>query len=173
MVVVDRIKDVMALEVRGKYGRPIGLGAFLLGWNHLGDEDPLSGYFYVRKSGIWGRNQIHALIGFVAVGENELGNEIYIYKKTERPPQKIVLRLHYWPDNFAKNSLVGTLNIGQNFLGEDYFLEISWQQVFANGVASWHDLTTAERLHYTMLRYPTGQSGFTRYMSEYLREHRT
>jgi hypothetical protein len=173
MVVVDRAKEIMSLEFRGKLGKPTGLGAEWLGWNEIGDEQTMVGYFQKRRGGIWETYLANGRVGFIEIGANELGGDTYYKKLSKRKPQKIVLLKHYWPDNFLRNAFVGTLSLGVGVLGEDYFAEISWQQVFANGVASWHDLTTLQKLYYNRLRYPTGQSGFTRYMSKYLGEHQT
>jgi hypothetical protein len=48
---------------------------------------------------------------------------------------------------------------------------IAWKTVFAGGVQAWKDLTDEERLAYNRLKYPTAQSGFTRFMSKYLKDH--
>ena len=47
---------------------------------------------------------------------------------------------------------------------------LAWKAVFAIGVQAWKDLTDAERLVYNNLKYPKAQTGFTRFMSKYLKE---
>lgn len=43
---------------------------------------------------------------------------------------------------------------------------------FATGVLAWHALSNEEKLYYNRLKTPWAQSGFTRFMSKYLREHK-
>jgi hypothetical protein len=172
MVVVDRARDIMSFEFRGKLGKPTGIGAMKIGWNELGDEQNLVGYFQKRRGGIWDKRLENARIGFFELGANELGSDIYWYKMAHRSPQKIVLLKHYYPKQYALNSICGTLLLGQNGLGLDYENQKSWRAIFADGVQAWKDLTTGERLYYNSLRYPTGQSGFTRFMSKYMSDHR-
>ena len=47
----------------------------------------------------------------------------------------------------------------------------TWRSVFADGVQAWKDLTTEDKIFYNSLKYPRGQSGFTRFMSKYLAQH--
>jgi hypothetical protein len=47
----------------------------------------------------------------------------------------------------------------------------AWRDVFKNGVSTWHSLTTSEKQYYNDLKYPRGQSGFTRFMSKYLAQN--
>jgi hypothetical protein len=48
MVVVDLAEEIKANSIRGKLGRPNGLGEIWCGWSHLGDEDILAGYYQRR-----------------------------------------------------------------------------------------------------------------------------
>lgn len=58
---------------------------------------------------------------------------------------------HYWPENTETET------------------RRAWRNKFAEGVAQWHLLAPAKKLYYNNLKYPTGQTGFTRFMSEYLK----
>jgi hypothetical protein len=172
MVVINPATDVYSLEISGRIGRPAGLGDIICGWSSLGDEGELVGYFYKRRSGIWGRNNENAFVGFLNVGMNELGDEVYIFKRTHRPPPKIVLRNHYWGRSYSRGAFVGFFTIGENELGFDYPNQIAWRDIFAGGVSTWHGLTTSEKQYYNTLKYPSRQSGFTRFMSKYMSDHR-
>ncbi len=48
----------------------------------------------------------------------------------------------------------------------------NWRGVFANGVIAWQALDTETKRAYNVLKYPTGLSGFNRFMKKYLKEHR-
>lgn len=48
---------------------------------------------------------------------------------------------------------------------------VARNNIFADGVQAWKDLTDNERLYYNSLKYPYAQTGFTRFMSKYLKEH--
>lgn len=155
MVVVDPVKEAMCLELRGKFGKPTGIGAMWIGWNEIGDEQNLVGYFQRRRGGIWTKIFQNARIGYIDIGANQIGSDEFIKKMSQRSHQKIVLLKHYWPKNTETEK------------------RRAWRNIFADGVQAWKDLTTSERLYYNELKYPTGQSGFTRFMSKYLSEHRT
>lgn len=50
-----------------------------------------------------------------------------------------------------------------------------WHEVhnnFANGVSAWHALSTEQKMYYNNLKQPFSQTGFTRFMSQYLKEHK-
>lgn len=46
--------------------------------------------------------------------------------------------------------------------------QIANRSVFADGVAMWHTLTDLQKEGYNRAKYPTGLSGFCRFMREYL-----
>lgn len=43
---------------------------------------------------------------------------------------------------------------------------------FANGVTAWRALSPSEQMYYNQLKYPHAQTGFTRFMSQYLKTHK-
>lgn len=49
---------------------------------------------------------------------------------------------------------------------------LAWKDKFRTGVSLWHALAPIEKLAYNKRRYPYAQSGFTRFMSEYLKSVR-
>lgn len=49
---------------------------------------------------------------------------------------------------------------------------VYWKNCFAFGVANWHALAPDRKAYYNGLKYPTAQSGFTRFMTQYLKQRR-
>ena len=49
--------------------------------------------------------------------------------------------------------------------------QLAIRATFRDGVAEWHSLTPTQKKVYNDMRYPYGQSGFTRHMTEYLKAH--
>lgn len=50
-------------------------------------------------------------------------------------------------------------------------LAMARKAIFRDGVNAWKALTDNEKLVYNRLKYPYAQTGFTRFMSKYLKEH--
>lgn len=76
------------------------------------------------------------------------------YQLRRRPSGNYLVRMRpYWPTNTETEA------------------RRAWRNVFASGVSAWHSLTAETKQEYNKRKYPTGQSGFTRFMSEYLKEH--
>ena len=48
----------------------------------------------------------------------------------------------------------------------------AWRAIFRNAKEAWDELDTETREVYNKLRYPTGQTGFNRFMSQYLKANR-
>ncbi len=48
MAIVKNNEIVRGLEIRGRLGRPWGVGEMWCGWSHLGDENPEAGYYQRR-----------------------------------------------------------------------------------------------------------------------------
>jgi len=46
-----------------------------------------------------------------------------------------------------------------------------WRGVFGNGVLAWQALDLETKQAYNKLKYPSGLSGFNRFMSKYLKEN--
>jgi len=56
MAIIKRIEEFPALMVKGKIGRPCGVGAFQCGWSFLGDYFLESGIY--RRNGRWHNSKI-------------------------------------------------------------------------------------------------------------------
>ena len=153
MVVVDFGPLRHDISIRGKLGRPWGLGEHWFGWTKLGDKSPIAGYYQKRKAGEWVRHIDVAILGLLGLGNNFLGNDVLYTKNQNRGGQIIVKMRHYWPTNKQTET------------------QQNWRAVFANGVEEWHALTTEQKLYYNRLKHPARQSGFTRFMSKYLSEN--
>lgn len=95
-------------------------------------------------------------LGFFALGISWLGDSNHfagVYQKRPRKTGQIFVKMrHYYPPDTP------TIN------------KENWRAFFASGVEAWHALTPAEKLAYNRRKTPSRQSGFTRFMSEYLRE---
>lgn len=48
----------------------------------------------------------------------------------------------------------------------------AWRAIFASGKLAWDSLDTETQRTYNVRRYPPHMSGYNRFMSEYLKEHR-
>jgi hypothetical protein len=46
---VDLNNPIISFEVRGKFGRPVGVGQFMLGWSMVGDSDKRAGVYQKRR----------------------------------------------------------------------------------------------------------------------------
>ena len=93
--------------------------------------------------------------GLAQFGWSEFGNDnerAGYYQTRPRPKGRILVKMrHYWP----------VQNPGS--------AEQDRRAYFAAGVASWQALDAAEKQLYNDLKYPTGRSGFNRYMSYWMR----
>ena len=47
------------------------------------------------------------------------------------------------------------------------------RSIFADGIAAWQALDSGQKAIYNTSKYPRAQSGFHRFMKEYLNEHKT
>jgi len=96
--------------------------------------------------------------GATLFGWNEFGyDHIKAGYYQERPTRKGRIKVrsrHYWPKNPKTEN------------------QQAWRNVFAEGVQAWHNLTKEDKQYYNDLKYPQTQSGFTRFMSQYLEENR-
>lgn len=153
MVVVDFGPLRHSIMIRGKLGRPYGLGEHWFGWTKLGDKSPVAGYYQKRKAGEWVRHIDTAILGILGIGNNFLGNDVLYTKNQNRGSQIVVKMKHYWPTNTETET------------------RRAWRNVFATGVSTWKALTAEEKQYYNKLKYPARQSGFTRFMSRYLSEN--
>ena len=153
MVVVDTGKTGLFLQMRGMLGRPNGLGSHWLGWSELGDTNFYSGIYQRRRKGRLTRFDNTSILGLMHFGSNFLGNGKLYSKNRDAGRQIIVKMRHYCGENPRTET------------------QQTWRAVFANGVSEWHSLTTFEKEYYNKLKYPRGQSGFTRFMSKYLAQN--
>lgn len=94
-------------------------------------------------------------LGEMWCGWSELGDDdpyAGVYQRRPRKGGEIIVKMrHAWPDCGHTSR------------------QIYVRSVFADGVASWQSLTTLQKQSYNRRKYPKGQSGFTRYMREYLK----
>ncbi len=93
-------------------------------------------------------------LGEMWLGWSELGDDdpfAGVYQKRRRRTGQIYVKMkHAWPD------------CGHTVR------QAEMRSIFADGVTAWHALTTLQKQAYNKRKYPTGQSGFTRHMTEYL-----
>lgn len=93
--------------------------------------------------------------GLIQFGWSEFGDDnerAGYYQTRPRPGGRILVKTrHYWP----------VQNPGS--------AEIARREHFADGVASWQALAPAEKQLYNDMQYPSGQSGFNRFMSYWMR----
>lgn len=89
-------------------------------------------------------------LGWSYVGDTMYQNGRYQVRRGKNGPITVQCR-HYWPDN---NPTARQLAI---------------RQTFREGVIAWHALTPTEKAVYNNIRYPEGQTGFTRHMTWYLK----
>jgi hypothetical protein len=104
-----------------------------------------------------GRFGYSAGVGFARCGYSKFGcSKEYggIYHKRMSKNGRVISRMRYYATPNPQTEA-----------------QQNWRGVFANGVEEWHALTTSEKIYYNTLKYPTGQSGFTRFMSKYLSEN--
>lgn len=104
-----------------------------------------------------GRFGYSAGVGFARCGRSKCGSsKLYggIYHKRYSNKGQVFSRMRYYATPNPQTETQQT-----------------WRAVFANGVQEWHSLTTLEKEYYNKLKYPRGQSGFTRFMSKYLAQN--
>ena len=150
MAIIDNIRDFPALQVRGKIGKPNGVGEHILGWTELGDIFRPAGIYHTRRRGKRRPQGDTSILGIMRLGNNYLGIKTQYRINRDAGRQMSVKMKHYVPTNPRTTK------------------QQTWRDNFRQGVTMWHSLTTKDKEHYNKLRYPERQSGFSRFMSRYL-----
>lgn len=114
------------------------------------DQNAIQRGFEIRKR-LGKPNQL----GEMWCGWSEFGDDdpfAGVYQRRPRKKGQIIVKMaHAWPDCGHTPR------------------QIYVRGVFAAGVTAWHALTTLQKQAYNRRKYPKGQSGFTRHMTEYLK----
>ena len=150
MAVVNKAQEAKSVMLRGKLGRPNGLGAFVLGESWIADDFSYSGIYQKRHVARW-RAKLHtAGLGALELGDNFLGNGLWQRAGRKQEGEEIVMVRHYIQNNPRTPA------------------QQAWRATFATGVSTWRGLTETQKQSYRDTKYPSGLSGFNRFMREYM-----
>ena len=94
----------------------------------------------------------YALLGCSQMGDNNDRAGIYQRKRTGKKFGLSRMRTYVPTNNQLENQQI-------------------WRSVFRDGVLAWQALDTESKRAYNVLKYPSAQSGFNRFMSQYLKTH--